>query len=337
MTARARMLVALLAALLCWAAAAPGASAHALDPGLLDLRALGQDRWRATWRAPDVNGAAMPIAARLPESCAPRLPGTAAFDGRAWTSSWIAACPGGLAGGRIAIDGLEATRTDVLVRYETAPGEATVRRLTADAPAFDVPAEAGVVGVLTSYAGLGVTHILEGIDHLLFVLALLLLIPGQGRLVGAITAFTVAHSLTLGAATLGWLRVPSPPVEAVIALSIVFLAWELTLPPARRDPLTLRAPWLVSFAFGLVHGLGFAGALREIGLPEGDIPLALFAFNLGVEAGQLIFIAAALALLAAARALAPGLRRRSRDATTLAGYGIGTVAAFWVIERLAAF
>lgn len=261
------------------------AAAHALDPGYLELAALGEERWRVTWRVPDVGGRPMALAARLPEACSGGPLAEPAFDGRGWINTWIATCPGGLTGGRIGIDGLETTGTDALVRYEAQPGAVQVRRLTATDAGFVVPEDAGVWGVLSSYVTLGVTHILEGIDHLLFVLCLVLLIWTPGRLLWAVTAFTLAHSLTLAAAALGLLRIPSPPVEAVIALSIVFLAYELTLPPERRDPLTERFPWIVSFGFGLIHGLGFAGALREIGLPEGDVPLALFAFNLGVELG----------------------------------------------------
>ncbi|MBS0250219.1 MAG: HupE/UreJ family protein [Proteobacteria bacterium] len=313
------------------------ARAHALDPGFLDLRALGQDRWRVTWRVPDVNGARMPIEALLPSSCTERPQIAPRFDGRAWTNAWIVTCPKGVAGGVIKIEGLENTSTDVLVRYESAPGRAHVHRLTGSEPAFTVPADSGVAEILISYTGLGVTHILGGVDHLLFVFALLLLVPERRRLIWAITAFTIAHSITLAAASLGWVHIPPPPVEAVIALSIVFLAYELTLPPERRDPLTLRSPWLVSFAFGLIHGLGFAGALREIGLPEGDIPLALFSFNLGVEIGQLLFIAAVLLIAATVRTLYPEVRQHAALLTKTASYAIGSIAAFWVIERVAAF
>lgn len=311
-------------------------SAHALDPGYLNLASLDQERWRVTWRAPNVNGRPMPLEARLPESCSYEPP-PPVFDGRAWASAWVASCPEGLVGGRIEIAGLERTRTDVLVRYELTPGETQVHRLTAAETAFTVPGEAGLLEILGSYIGLGVTHILEGIDHLLFVFALLLLIRDRRRLLWAVTAFTVAHSLTLLAATFGWLNLPPPPVEALIALSIVFLAYELTLPSAARDPLAERFPWVVAFAFGLIHGLGFAGALREIGLPEADIPVALFAFNVGVEVGQLLFIALVLLIGAALRRLYPALRQRAAGLTRGASYAIGSLAAFWVIERIAAF
>jgi len=183
---------------------------------------------------------------------------------------------------------------------------------------------------------LGIEHILGGIDHLLFVLALVLLVKGWKRLVGTITAFTVAHSITLAAATLGWVQMPGPPVEACIALSIALVAAEL-LRTHDRASLALRWPWLIAFAFGLLHGLGFAGALREIGLPQQAIPLALFFFNAGVELGQLLFIAAVLAFAAAARPIARRFARPPAWAWRVPPYAIGGVAGFWVIQRIAAF
>lgn len=312
-------------------------TAHALDPGYLDLTSIGPERWRVTWRAPDVSGRPMPIEARLPDNCSSEPPPPPSFDGRAWTTAWVATCPGGLSGGAIEILGLDQTRTDTLVRYELEPGQTQVHRLTSTDTAFTVPEYPGVLDILASYIALGVTHILEGVDHLLFVFALVLLIRARARLFWAVTAFTVAHSITLAAATLGWLNIPPPPVEAVIALSIVFLAYELSLPPDARDPLAVRAPWLVSFAFGLIHGLGFAGALREIGLPEGDIPLALFAFNVGVELGQILFIALVLTVGFAARRVYPAIRERAAQLERMASYGIGSLGAFWVIDRIAGF
>ncbi|WP_172332476.1 HupE/UreJ family protein [Mangrovicoccus sp. HB161399] len=313
------------------------AAAHALDPGYLELSALGGDRWRATWRVPDVSGHPMPLDARLPGSCSPAGFPSPAFDGRAWSAVQIVSCPGGIAGGTLRIDGLERTATDTLVRYELSPGVPQTRRLTAAEPEFRIDAAPGWSGILASYAALGTVHILEGADHLLFVLALVLLVRAPRRLLWAVTAFTAAHSLTLAAASLGWLTLPSAPVEAVIALSIVFLAWELALPPDRRDPLAERFPALVAFGFGLVHGLGFAGALREIGLPQGDVPLALFAFNIGVEAGQLLFIGTVLLAGLAARRLLPMLAARREIFARAASYAVGSTAAFWAIQRICSF
>lgn len=330
------MRLALCALLVCAVFTPATVSAHALDPAFLNLASLGENRWSVTWRTPDLGGRPMELQPQLPTNCSGKAPALT-FDGRAWATGWVVDCPAGLVGGEIGIVGLETTSTDALIRYELEPGKTQMHRLTGSETAFTVPAEADALGVLTSYTTLGLTHILNGVDHLLFVFALLLLIPNRQRLFWAITAFTLAHSLTLAAASLGWINVPPPPVEAVIALSIVFLAYELTLPPERRDPITLRYPWIVSFAFGLVHGLGFAGALREIGLPEGDIPLALFSFNVGVELGQILFIAVVLAIGVVARVLFPAVGKQAALLSRFSSYAIGSMAAFWVISRIVAF
>ena len=244
-------------------------------------------------------------------------------------------CAGGLSGARIIIHGLEATRTDVLVRYRDPDGATLSERLTPDRTGVVLPSRPGQVGILASYFGLGFEHILEGWDHLLFVFALLLLIRDRWRLIEAITAFTVAHSITLAAATLGWVSVPSRPVEATIALSIVFLASELVRITPDEPRLSERFPWLITFSFGLLHGFGFAGALTEIGLPAGEVPLALLAFNLGVEAGQLGFIAVVLALGWLGRAI-PKVKRALLHAATRTGAAslIGCAAGYWLLERV---
>jgi hydrogenase/urease accessory protein HupE len=220
------------------------------------------------------------------------------------------------------------------VRVQRLDGTAQVARLTLSAPTFTVEAAPRWTHVATTYLGLGVEHILLGIDHLLFVLALVLLVRSWRLLVGVITAFTVAHSITLAAATLGLVHVPPKPVEAAIALSIVFVAAEIVHGRQGRAGLTARWPWVVAFVFGLLHGLGFASALREVGLPENAIPIALLFFNLGVELGQLAFVGVVLAGLALARRVpvaAPTWSWR------LVPYAVGVVAMYWTIERVAAF
>ena len=224
--------------------------------------------------------------------------------------------------------------TDTLARIERMDGTSQISRLSPDAPSMVVVAAPGWQQISAAYLGMGVEHILLGIDHLLFVFALMLLVEGWRRLVATITAFTVAHSVTLAAATLGFVNVPQPPVEAVIALSIVFLALELLRTHNGQTSLTQRWPWVIAFTFGLLHGLGFAGALNEIGLPEQAIPLALLFFNIGVELGQLLFIAAVV--------VAGVIIRRVIDQTPawaprLSAYAIGSLAAFWTIERIAGF
>jgi hydrogenase/urease accessory protein HupE len=311
-----------------------GASgAHELRPGYLELRERGPEAFDVLWKVPASGGQRLAIEPRLPERCRPSGPRSAFASERALTERWSVHCPGGLAGGTIAALGLSATLTDVLVRLEAQDGSARVARLTPREPAFVVAAEPGTGEIASTYLRLGVEHILGGVDHLLFVLALVLLVPQPKRLVATVTAFTVAHSLTLAAATLGLVRVAQAPVEAVIALSIVFVAGEIVHRARGRPGLTARAPWLVAFAFGLLHGLGFAGALREIGLPEQAIPLALLFFNLGVELGQLLFIACMLPLAALGRR---AVRRWPRGALELPAYAIGSVAAYWTLERVVA-
>jgi len=243
---------------------------------------------------------------------------------------WTIQVPRGLDGWEVAVHGLQATMVDVLVRVAFADGHVVSRVLRPDAPSFVFEKETAGPAA-GGYFRLGVEHILFGIDHLLFVLALVLIVRGVGLLVKTITAFTVAHSITLGLATLGYVHVPSAPVEAMIALSIVFVAAEILRSRRGGHGLTERAPWLVAGTFGLLHGFGFAGALSQVGLPAHDIPLALLFFNVGVEVGQLAFVAGALGVIAMLR------RIRLPDwAPILPPYAIGSVAMFWVIQRTAA-
>ncbi len=317
------------------------AQAHALDPGFLDLRQINEDAWQVFWRKPDVQGAPMQIDARLPEACTPPTGPAPTTDGTAWPSNWTAICAMGLPGQTITINGLELQATDVIVRAQPMDRGPITQRLTPENTSFTLPEAQSPLAVFRTYGVLGFDHILEGLDHLLFVFALVPLIPNTGQLIGAITAFTVAHSITLALAALGHLSIPGPPVEAIIAMSIVFLAIELLKRKQGAQRLSERAPWIVAFAFGLLHGLGFAGALREIGLPDTDIALALLAFNLGVEAGQLAFVAAILTagfvlrrVMAVAGKIPEALQRVG---TMTAGYAIGGIATFWLAERLSGF
>ena len=312
------------------------AQAHALDPGFLSIEPIEGDVYRVMFRKPDVSGRPMPINAVLPENCDPRTGPEPVADGRAWVSRWAARCPGGLGGGVILIDGLENTRTDTLLRYTSDAGTPRTHRFTADAPSYTVAGSPGVAEVLVTYFVLGFEHILEGIDHLLFVLALMLLIRDRWRLLGAVTAFTVAHSITLAGSSLGWFTLPSAPVESIIALSILFLALELARQRPGQPSLTEQSPWLVTFSFGLLHGFGFAGALRGIGLPEGEVPLALLAFNLGVEGGQIAFIFAMLALFwTLHRMLASASALKRLPMTQFGAYAIGGISSAWLLERVA--
>ena len=317
-----------------------GARAHALEPGYLEIRTMGGDAYRVFWRKPDVSGAPMAIDAKLTGSCTPEVGPPPETDGQAWVSTWVINCPQGLAGNRIEIKGLSGQRNDVLVRFPGPEDAIQTQRLTPTFTSFEVPTAPSAFDVLRSYVPLGIDHILEGLDHLLFVFALVLLISDRWRLVGAITAFTVAHSITMAVATFDLIALPGPPVEAVIALSIMFLASELRHKGGQDLRLSERYPWTVSFSFGLLHGFGFAGALREIGLPPTDVPLALLSFNLGVEIGQLLFVAAVLVAGICLRRIAPALAKQYQPGTilwTVSVYGIGSLSAYWFIDRLSGF
>ncbi|MDW3223934.1 MAG: HupE/UreJ family protein [Paracoccaceae bacterium] len=314
--------------------------AHALQPGYLEVTLLAGDSYRVFWRRPDVRGAPMAIDVRLPDLCDPAKGPTPRSDGSAWVSVWVASCPGGLPGGTITIEGLEMQKTDVLVRYETEQDVVRSERLTPERMAFTVPERPDEFDVIRTYLSLGVDHILAGIDHLLFVFALLLLIPDRWRLIGAITAFTVAHSITMAVATFGWITLPGPPVEAIIALSIMFVASELVQRDGTNRRLSERYPWTVSFTFGLLHGFGFAGALQEIGLPQAEVPLALLSFNIGVEIGQLLFVFAVLitsVILRRVLADASSMIAASRLGGIVGAYAIGGVSAYWFVDRLSGF
>ncbi|MFV8820008.1 HupE/UreJ family protein [Haliea sp. E17] len=256
------------------------------------------------------------------------------FVGGAHLQRWTIQRDGGLQGAEVRLEGPAALRTESLLRVQYLDGSSLIHRLTPDAPRYVIEGHPGLAQVIHTYFVLGVEHILIGVDHLLFVLVLLLIVDGLRKLLWTITAFTVAHSITLSLAALDLVRVPVPPVEACIALSIVFVAVEIVHAQRGVPSLTARRPWVVAFTFGLLHGLGFAAALGAIGLPQADVPAALLFFNVGVEAGQLIFVSAVLAcgwLLKHCLSAVPAGWR------VWPAYAIGSLAMYWVIERTAGF
>ena len=311
--------------------------AHEVRPAYLELRQIGAETYAVLWKVPG-RGEALRLALypELPAGSENLGVPRSAFHDNAFTERWTVRRAGGLSGGTIRVAGLEATVTDALVRIERLDGSVQVARLAPSSPSFVVESAPGAMQVAAIYLRLGIEHILLGYDHLLFVLALMLIVAGGWALVKTITAFTVAHSITLGLAVFGVVHVPQPPVEAAVALSILLLAAEIVRRSRGRPSLTLRAPWAVAFAFGLLHGLGFAGALLDAGLPQRDIPLALLAFNVGVELGQLLFIGTVVAVtVLLSRWRLPKLA--SLHARPALAYAIGTLSAFWFIERLAGF
>ena len=305
---------------------------HELRPGFLEIQQTAPETYDVRFKVPARGNLRFGLHVRFPETCSNAKEPRSERAGAAIMERFAIVCLGGLEGREVSIDGLSATFTDVVTRVALSDGSVQADRLTPDRPSFKVLVAPTWMDTAWTYFRLGVEHILLGIDHLLFVLALLLLVRDPWMLVKVITAFTVAHSITLVLAALGWAHIPQAPVEAVIALSIMFVAAETVRQTWRENDLTSRAPWVIAFAFGLLHGLGFGGALREIGLPQSDVPLALVSFNLGVEAGQLLFVFAVLALKAVIdRALAiklPWVR-------TVTGYGIGSIAAMWFVQRFA--
>lgn len=319
--------------LLAWLLAA-SAGAHEARPGYLQLTLTDGETVNLLLKIPALGDMRLGLYPNLPANCIGKESPTRYIIDNAYIERASFICSGGLFGQTVAIDGLSTTLTDVLVRVERQDGTVQIARLTPSKTAFVVEATPGSLEVAATYLALGVNHILGGIDHLLFVLALLMLVTSTRTLIWTITAFTAAHSLTLAAATLGLVQVPQAPVEAVIALSIMFVASEIVHVSQGRSGLTQRRPWIVAFVFGLLHGFGFAGALSEIGLPEQSIPLALLLFNVGVELGQLGFIGAILLVVAIFSRVA---WLRPQWASLAPAYLIGTVAAYWTIERTVGF
>jgi len=332
-----------LALLLTLCVIAPDAGAHEVRPGFLEIRESDTDTFEVMWKVPARGEYRLSMYVRLPENCT-GAPSHGSFVGAAFVERWQARCPGGLVGRTVSIDGLSAARTDVLVRLERLDGTTQTTRLSPEQTSFEVTAVPGALEVAKTYLVLGIEHILLGIDHLLFVLGLLFLVSDWKRLVATVTAFTVAHSITLAAATLGLVHVAQAPVEATIALSVMFVAAEVIHAAKGKAGLAARAPWIVAFVFGLLHGFGFAGALKEVGLPDKDIPLALLFFNVGVEVGQLLFIAAVVValsfvarLLSRGRADERGPWHAERLIRMPVAYVIGSVAAFWFVQRVTGF
>jgi len=311
------------------------AIADEIRPGYLELNSTDDTVYSIKWKVPMKGDMVLSLKPVLPDWCVERTPPSSMATGGAMITRWSVSCSDGIATGNIRIDGLENTMTDVLVRVVHRDGMTQMVRLTPSETSFEVAAETTSTEVIKVYTALGIEHILLGVDHLLFVFALLLIVNGWRRLIGTITAFTLAHSITLFAATLGWVHVPQAPVEAVIALSILFLATEIIHNRQGKPGMAKRFPWLVAFIFGLLHGFGFAGALAEIGLPEQSIPLALLFFNVGVELGQLLFVTAVVSAGWFLRKLVA--EKTLQGSEVAASYVIGGLSAYWVIERTVSF
>lgn len=318
------------------------APAHPLAPALLEVRETAPEHYALLWRTSTLRAQVQDVAPRLPASCADTAAPSVDVAGTALSLRWTAHCPGGLAGQVVRFEGLERSVINVIVRLERGQGAPVEVLLDARRAAYTVPAPAAAVAPFTRYFTLGVEHLLGGLDHVLFVGGLLLLVHGWRRLLLTVTAFTLGHSVTLALATLGYARVDSALAELGIALSLLLLAWELSRArnapglPERRDRPGLP---LMAGAFGLLHGLGFAGALAELGLPPGAVAPALLGFNLGIEAGQLGVITLLVLGKRAVDAVHWPGRWRADGAPVhaVAVYAIGTLAAWWCFQRAEVF
>lgn len=303
---------------------------HEMQPAFLGLRETASGDFTVLWKTPMRGELRLAVTPEI-SGLEPATPIRTRLSPGAAVQTWSIRT-GDLRGRMVRIRGLEATTTEALVRCDFADGTAWTQRLTPQQPATTIPQRQDLLTALGVYVGLGIEHILLGVDHLLFVFGLLLLVRGPRMLLLTITAFTVAHSITLGIATFGVASVPAAPLNAAIALSILFLGPEIVRQWRGGTSLTIRKPWLVAFAFGLLHGFGLSSALAEAGLARTDLPLALLGFNVGVESGQILFVCLVLLLCRSFRQLEI---RWHAWAERLPGYAIGSLGAFWTIQRVA--
>ncbi len=310
------------------------ARADELRPAYLSMRETKPQEFSVSWRVPALGERRLGLYLKLPDRCVSSGEPLRFIENATYAERWTTVCDGGLKGQTISVEGLRATATDALARIEFSNGSVEIARLKPDSPQVVVAGVQSAWEVARTYFLLGVDHILWGHDHLLFVFALVLLIGDFWMLAKTITAFTLAHSITLAGAALGYFSLPQKPVEATIALSIAFVARELIMQRPGERRLSESYPWVVAFAFGLLHGFGFAGALKETGLPQTDVPTALLTFNLGVEAGQLLFVAAVWSLLLGARRLA---QAPAAPARVMASYLIGALSMVWFLDRIGSF
>jgi hydrogenase/urease accessory protein HupE len=307
--------------------------AHEVRPAYLDLTEDVPGSFEVLFKTPMQGDLRLALNVSFSGRVEKTSPVVSRMTGDAMVQTWHAKAIDPLTGQDLRIDGLDYTMTDALVRVQFLNGQAWVQRLSPAMTHATIPATQTRLAVAGTYVRLGIEHILLGIDHLLFVLGLVLLVKNRWMLLKTITAFTGAHSITLAVATLGYASVPVPPLNATIALSILFLGPEILRSWRGGTSLTIRHPWMVAFAFGLLHGFGFASGLAQMGLPQNDIPLALLSFNVGVELGQLAFVALVLLL---ERSFTVLEIRWPRWAEAMPAYAVGGLGAFWTIDRVAA-
>jgi len=317
----------LLATALCVAAGA--VRAHESRPGFLEIRQTADETFEVLWKKPARGEMQLAMDPVFPRDCEQSGARQTQTPG-AVVLRTVLTCPGGLSGKGVRIAGLEGTLTDVLVRMHRLDGVVETHLVKPSSPTATLGGGGTAVGRAFAYLSLGIEHILLGIDHLLFVFGLILIVGHRWMLLKTITSFTVAHSITLAIATLGFASAPVAPLNATIALSILFLGPEIVRVWRGESSFTIRHPWVVAFAFGLLHGFGFASGLTAMGLPKAEIPLALLLFNVGVEIGQLAFVLLVLALARSTHVLEIVW---PRWVEAMPGYVVGTLGAFWTIQR----
>ena len=326
-----RLLNIILPAVLLFTSFTATADAHRLQPAYLEINEQTTGKFSILWKRPLIGGRPMNIYPQLPANCTNLTEPVVQLLPTGAVERWmVASGEGGLAGEEILIDGLSSTQTDVLVRIYYKEGDEETHLLRPASPSAVVGGVPSRTERIIAYVQLGIQHILMGIDHLLFVLGLLLIVQSRWMLLKTITSFTLAHSITLCVATLGYASVPLPPLNVVIALSILFLGPEIVRSWRGETSLTIRHPWVVAFAFGLMHGFGFATGLANMGLREAEIPLALLLFNIGVEIGQVVFVMLVILLERSFRVLEIHWPRWVRLAP---GYTVGSLGGYWVIQR----
>jgi hypothetical protein len=313
-------------------ASVPDAQAHESRPAYLEVRETTAGRYDVLWRTPVLSGMRLPVVLKFPEDVRNVTePTLRELPDSLVEQRLIEATGGGLAGKHIEFVGLQTTITDVLVRMQLRGGTDSTTLVRPSQAWVEIAVSRGLLAVSGDYFKLGIEHILYGVDHLLFILGLLFIVRDRWAVVKTVSSFTVAHSITLAIATLGYAHAPEPPLTAAIALSILFLGPEIVRSQRGDTSLTIHHPWVVAFAFGLLHGFGFASGLTTMGLPRAEIPLALLLFNLGVEAGQILFVVVMLALERACRVLEV---RLPRLLDALPAYAVGSLGAYWSIQRV---
>lgn len=312
--------------------AIPAARAHEARPCYLELRETAHGQFEVLWRTPVLAGMRVPIALRLPDDIRNlKEPEIEELTDSLVERRFVDAGPAGLAGKRLEFPGLQATITDVLVHIKLLDGRSWSVLVHPSTPYVEIAANQSRLAIMVSYILHGIRHISLGADHLLFLLGLLLIVRDRWMLIKTVSAFTVAHSITLAIATLGCANAPVAPLNAAIALSILFLGPEIVRVWRGDTSFSIRHSWVVAFAFGLLHGFGFASALTSAGLPHSELPLALLSFNLGVEIGQLAFVILILLLERSFHILEI---RWPRWAEAMPGYTVGSLGAFWTIQRV---